>query len=148
MIYVHPGQSAVSRGPRVLTTILGSCVAVCLHDPRTGLGGMNHYLLPSPGAEADQPGRYGPTAIAALVHQMVTRGASREGLVAHVVGGASVLTAFAGLGALGLRNIRVAHAALAEHGIPVIGVDVGGSRGRKVHFAPRDGAIHVQLIGS
>ncbi len=146
--YVHPGQIVVTNGPGVLSTILGSCVAVCLHDAHLGLGGLNHYLLPSGGSEAGQPGRYGPSAIDELVHLMVARGASRDQMVAYVVGGASVLAAFKEADHLGLRNVGVARGALAQHRIPVIGADVGGTRGRKLLFTPRDGSVHVQLIGS
>lgn len=146
--YVHPGQVVVSSAGGVLSTILGSCVAVCLHDAQQGLGGLNHYLLPTGGAEADAPGRYGPTAIDELVHLMVARGARREQMVAYIVGGASVLAAFNSADHLGLRNVGVARGALAQHRIPVIGADVGGTRGRKLLFTPRDGQVHVKLIGA
>ena len=146
--YVHPGQLVVSSGPGVLSTILGSCVAVCLHDPQAAIGGINHYLLPTAGSEADQPGRYGPSAIDELVHLMMVRGAARERMVAHVIGGASVLVAFNQADHLGLRNVGVARTALAQHRIPVLGADVGGTRGRKVLFTPRDGSVSVSLIGA
>jgi chemotaxis protein CheD len=147
-IYIHPGQIAVSNGIGVFSTILGSCVSVCLHDTRLGLGGINHYLLPSGGAEAEQPGRYGPTAIDELVRAMTERGGRRDQIVAYIIGGASVLAAFDKADHLGMRNVGVARGALAEHRIPVIGVDVGGSRGRKLTFAPRDGRVNVHLIGA
>ena len=147
-IYIHPGQIAVSNGFGVFSTILGSCVSVCLHDGRLGLGGINHFLLPAGGAEAEQPGRYGPTAIDELVRTMTERGGRREQMVAYIVGGASVLAAFDARDHLGLRNVGVARNALAEHRIPVVGVDVGGSRGRKLTFAPRDGRVNVHLIGA
>jgi chemotaxis protein CheD len=147
-IYIHPGQVAVSNGFGVFSTILGSCVSVCLHDARIGLGGINHFLLPSGGAEAEQPGRYGPTAIDELLRTISERGGRRDHMVAYIVGGASVLAAFDKPDHLGMRNVGVARNVLAEHRIPVIGVDVGGSRGRKLTFSPRDGQVNVQLIGS
>ena len=45
-VYLHPGQVFVSPDPTEVTTILGSCVAVCVFDPVLRLGGTNHYLLP------------------------------------------------------------------------------------------------------
>ena len=45
-VYLHPGQVFVSPDPAVVTTILGSCVAVCVFDPVLRVGGTNHYLLP------------------------------------------------------------------------------------------------------
>ena len=146
--YVHPGQVLVSTGPGVLTTILGSCVAVCLHDATLGVGGLNHYLLPNHGASDAHQGRYGPTAIEQLVHAMLARGASRERMVAHVVGGARVLAAFTDGQHLGLRNAAVAREALAAHRIPIVSADVGGTRGRKLQFAPRDGQLAIHMIGA
>jgi chemotaxis protein CheD len=146
--YVHPGQLVTSNGPGVLSTILGSCVAVCLHDAQSNIGGLNHYLLPTLGAEHEQPGRYAPTAIDELVQRMVRDGANRERLVATIVGGASVLAAFDDADHLGMRNVAAARTALTRHRIRVVGADVGGRRGRKLQFSPRDGQVHVQLIGA
>ena len=38
----------------VLSTILGSCVAVCMYDPVQNVGGLNHYLLPHDGTSGPQ----------------------------------------------------------------------------------------------
>lgn len=146
--YVHPGQMLVSSGAGVLTTILGSCVSVCLHDPELCVGGLNHYLLPNHGATGEQTARYGPTAIEQLVNAMLRRGATRERMVAHVVGGARVLAAFAEGQHLGLRNASVARETLNTHGIPIVSADIGGTRGRKLMFSPRDGRLSVQVIGA
>lgn len=146
--YVHPGQVFVSNGPGTLTTILGSCVAVCLHDPKLHLGGLNHYLLPNRCAPGELEGRYGPSAIAQLIDGMLLHGASPRRLVAHVVGGAAVLAAFdATSDHLGRRNIEIARELLSARHIPVLTWEVGGNRGRKLAFAPRDGAATVSLIG-
>jgi chemotaxis protein CheD len=146
--YVHPGQLVTSNGAGVLSTILGSCVAVCLHDAQERIGGINQFLWPTVGAELDQPGRYGPTAIDELVRRMVRDGANRERLTATIVGGASVLAAFDDAEHLGMRNVATARAGLARHKIKIVGADVGGRRGRKLQFSPRDGQVHVQLIGA
>ena len=62
-IHVGQGEHYVSSDPDVmLTTILGSCVAVCLRDPRAGIGGMNHFLLPETHAGADTCRRYGASS--------------------------------------------------------------------------------------
>lgn len=149
LTYVHPGQIAVSEGPGALATILGSCVAVCLYDPKLRLGGLNHYLLPNQGASPDVAGRYGPVAIAQLVNEMCVQGAAMQRLVAHIVGGAAVLAAFTGERQhLGLRNAQLARDMMASYGIPVLSSDVGGNRGRKLLFAPRDGTLAVKLIGA
>lgn len=148
-LFVHPGHVVVARGVGELVTILGSCVAVCLHDREAGIGGMNHFLLPDAGDPRDPPGRYAPTAVARLVDAATTKGARRERLVAHVVGGARVLAAFAsGAEHLGSRNVRAALAALEALRIPVVCLDVGGTRGRRLSFAVADGTCTVRQVGA
>ena len=147
--YVHPGQLVVSAAPGVLTTILGSCVAVCLHDPKLRIGGLNHFLLPTKCGPGDVAGRYAPSAIEELLERMLECGSRQTRLVAQIVGGASVLAAFGEAKEhLGLKNVAAAREALASYGIPIIGADTGGTRGRKLVFAPRDGATLVQQLGS
>ncbi|HMC55201.1 MAG TPA: chemotaxis protein CheD [Gemmatimonadaceae bacterium] len=147
-VYVHPGQVYVSTEAGECATILGSCVAVCLHDPVTRVGGLNHYLLPFPGEDAEPSPRYATTAIDALLHRMMLDGARPHRLVAHVVGGAAVLAAFgADENHLGKRNVQAAYDLLQERAIHVTSSDVGGTRGRKVLFEPRTGRLTVTPIG-
>jgi chemotaxis protein CheD len=147
--YVHPGQIAISAEAGVLTTILGSCVAVCLHDPRVRVGGLNHYLLPNQADSPEVASRYGPLAITQLVEGMLCHGAQVKRMTAQIFGGAAVLAAFSDeRNHLGMRNARLARDMMADYGIPVTGSDVGGNRGRKLMFSPRDGTTHVQLIGA
>ena len=55
--YLQPGQLIAAPEPLEISTVLGSCVAVCLWDRRRGQGGANHFLLPSHGgAQASPPG--------------------------------------------------------------------------------------------
>jgi chemotaxis protein CheD len=146
--YVHPGQIAVSGGNEAFTTILGSCVSVCLHDPKLGIGGLNHFLLPMACPPEQMPGRYGPTAMAQLMSTMLANGAVPQRLVAHVIGGASVLAAFGTDGNhLGMRNVAIARDYLHAQRIPVVSLDVGGTRGRKLVFSPREGLPYIHLIG-
>ena len=147
-LYVHPGQVCVGAGAESFITILGSCVAVCLHDAALGVGGLNHFLLPQPADGTEQSPRYALGAIERLIAQLAARGARKERLAAHVVGGASVLQAFSNdTNHLGKRNVTAACETLARLRIPVVSTDVGGIRGRKLVFTPRDGTRVVELIG-
>ena len=146
-LYLHPGQVAASAAPAVVSTILGSCVAVCLHDPMRGIGGVNHFLLPHQPGGAQASARFGGVAMEELLARVLALGASRAALVAKVFGGACVLDAFgAGPEHLGARNAEVAMAFLERHGIPVAARDTGGRRGRRLHFHTDDGTALVRLI--
>ena len=131
-----------------MTTILGSCVAVCLHDPGSGIGGLNHFLLPHSTRETESSPRYARPAVERLVGLMLAEGARASRLQARVIGGARVLSAFPDdPDHLGLRNAAAARELLVSLRIPVISSDIGGDRGRKLLFVPRDGTHQVQLLG-
>jgi len=148
LVYVHPGELFVGRGDQRVTTILGSCISVCLHDPVAGVGGLNHFLLPAASHEAESSPRYARPAIERLIHLMLREGARPSRLEARIIGGARVLAAFPDAhDHLGLRNAAAAAKLLASHRIPVVASDIGGDRGRKLLFIPRDGTHQVQLLG-
>jgi chemotaxis protein CheD len=144
-VYLHAGQLHAARDPAAITTILGSCISVCLFDPAAGVGGMNHYLLPHH-VERERSHRFGTVAIPELVEALLRAGARRGGLSAKVFGGASVVHAFRGTRNLGEENAKLAHELLEEAGIPVLEADVGGTRGRKLVFHSDDGSAWVRTL--
>src|SRR4051812_2754025 len=98
----------------MISTLLGSCIAVCLHDPVARVGGMNHFLLGEPGRDERVPGndkpRYGVHAMELLINGMRAKGAVRGRLRAQVYGGANVVPA---LGPIGSNNAAFARRFLA-----------------------------------
>jgi chemotaxis protein CheD len=144
-VYLHAGALAIASRPTAITTVLGSCVAVCLHDPIAKIGGMNHFLLPLH-VERERSARFGTVAVPQLVEEVVRAGASRAGLVAKVFGGASVIGAFRGARNLGAENAALAIRILEEAHIPVLDRDVGGTRGRKLIFHVDDGTAWVRQL--
>jgi chemotaxis protein CheD len=146
-VYLYPGQLVVAGDVRLVTTILGSCVAVCLWDPKTMLAGINHYLLPTNPLRGQMDARYGNTAIEQLIDQMVERGAAISRLSAKVVGGAAVMASFSGRRqSIGDLNVEVAHESLKKFAIPVVAEQVGGQRGRKLLFHTGNGCAYSKEI--
>ncbi len=138
--YVHvqvtQGETWVTADAReVLTTVLGSCIAACLHDPVAKVGGMNHFLLPDGGGQ-DRAARYGVNAMEILINGLLRQGAARARLEAKLFGGASVI---AGLSDVGAGNVAFAEKFLADEGIALVGGDVRGTRARRVQFWPVSG---------
>jgi len=144
-VYLHAGQLAVAPDPTAIVTVLGSCVSVCLWDPASRVGGVNHFLLPHH-VERERSPRFGNVAVPQLVDAVVRAGASRAGLVAKVFGGASVLGAMARARRLGEENASLALHLLEEARIPVLDRDVGGERGRKLVFVSDEGTAWVKLL--
>lgn len=146
-VYLHGGHIFTSAEPAVVTTIVGSCVTVCLWDRETGIGGINHYLLPQSNGTRPSVGRLGALAIPRLIQDLVNLGSSTENLVAKVFGGASVLgSRKSGKNHVGTQNVEMALSSLAAQGIPVLARDVGGSRGRKVVFDTQDGSVLIRRL--
>ncbi len=146
-VYLHPGQLFVTIEPAVVTTILGSCVAVCLWDTVLGIGGINHYLLPTGLKNSTTALRYGNVAIEQLLTKLSRAGANLTSLRAKLFGGACVLDAMRGKEThLGDKNVEIARKTLQEAGIPVVASDVGGSRGRKLIYYPHDGSALIKLL--
>jgi chemotaxis protein CheD len=143
-VYLAPGRLFVSGTPAQVSTILGSCVSVCLWDPEARAGGINHFLLPE-GVPASP--RFGQSAVPLLIQGVLDLGARRARLRAKVFGGACVLEAFrAGSHHLGSRNVEVAREALRAAEIPVFVEDVGGDHGRKLVFDVQTGSAWVRAI--
>lgn len=146
-VYLHPGQIFASTEPCVVTTILGSCVAVCLWDPSTGVGGANHYLLPYEAKEGQASARFGNVAVRGLIDKLLALGAVRRNLQAKIFGGACVLEAFRSRDThLGMTNIQVARKLMSDEGISITAEDVGGSHARKLRFHTEDGSAWVKSL--
>jgi len=136
---INPGGWAVET-ERPISTLLGSCVAVCLYDPKLRLGGMNHFLLPSKhtGASDDTDVVLaGDYAMEVLVNAMLAKGARKERLLAKAFGGGNIVSSIRM--AIGDRNAEFATEWLAREGIPLTASDFGGPWSRKVLCVPNTG---------
>lgn len=148
-VYLQPGQWVASATPATITTILGSCVAVCLWDPQLRIGGMNHYMLPYETGRMTGSPRFGDVAIRQLLTRLVALGARPAALEATIVGGACVMEVFRRDGDhIGARNADLAERMLAANGIRVRRRDLGGNRGRKLIFDTDSGDAIVLPVGA
>jgi chemotaxis protein CheD len=146
-VYLYPGQIVTSGQPLMVSTILGSCVSICLWDPAAKVGGINHYLLPNNPLNGQSDLRYGNTAIERLIETLLGLGVKKQRIVAKVVGGASILTSFTDTRkSIGDQNVDVARTLLAKHGINVSGEQTGGTRGRKLLFHTGNGCVFSKEI--
>lgn len=144
--FLHPCTLGAHREEHQLTTILGSCVAVCLWDAQRGVGGMNHYMLPLWNGEGLPTPKYGNIAIERLVTRMLDLGSRKGDLVAKVFGGAKVLAAEGPSFGVGSRNIAVAQELLATHRISTPVLEVGGNLGLRILFNTRTGVVLLKRL--
>ena len=148
-VKILPGEYFVTSGDKLIVTVLGSCVAVCLRDKATGVGGMNHFLLPNDGSSETglftESARYGVYAMELLVNHLLKMGTSRTRFEAKIFGGGNVLRGMT-VNNVGQRNAEFVLAYLHTEQIPIVALDLLGEFPRKVYFFPDTGQVLVKKI--
>ena len=142
LVYVVQGTYYVSAHPdATFSTVLGSCISVCLYDPLAAIGGMNHFLLP--GGRGTDSGhiRFGVNAMEKLINELLKNGACKTRLLAKVFGGARMSTTLSDIGG---QNAAFTHTFLTNEGITSVSESVGGSLARRVIFRPTTG--HAKML--
>lgn len=141
--FLYPGTIFAAPLAHRISTVLGSCVAVCMWDQAAHVGGMNHIMLPLWNGEGLATPKYGNIAMEKLLAKMLCIGCRRENLVAKVFGGANVTGTGLEVFLIGNRNIVLAFQMLEEFKIPVVAKDVGGRVGRKIIMNSSTGVVLV-----
>ncbi len=134
--HINPGGWTVETD-RPITTLLGSCVAVCLYDPKLRLAGMTRFLLPSRAKSSRDDVDVilaGDYSMEVLLNTMLRMGAARERIVAKAFGGGTIVTSI--LMAIGQRNAEFAREWLDREGIPLTAGDFGGGFRRGISAGP------------
>jgi chemotaxis protein CheD len=147
-VKILPNEYYVTDGEDLmLTTVLGSCVAACIHDPITKVGGMNHFMLPEgdSSSPASATMRYGSFAMEVLINELLKAGADRGRLEAKVFGGGAVLSAMQQMN-IGERNAEFVLHYLKTEGIPVRAQDLGDVHARRINYFPRSGKVLVRRM--
>ena len=145
---VQPGAWSVDT-EKPLSTLLGSCVAVCLFDPALKIGGINHFMLPEMGRS-----KYGDVdsllsgnfAMEALLNALLAQGARKARIQAKAFGGGTIIETSGQSLAIGQRNARFARDWLQREGIPIVASDFLGPWSRKVLFVPSNGDAWCKRI--
>ncbi|MFL4471215.1 chemotaxis protein CheD [Tateyamaria armeniaca] len=136
-IHITQGQFATGSDPDlVITTLLGSCVSVCLWDAQVGIGGMNHMLLARPSSGNQARTLSGLRAMEVLINDLLKQGAVRERLKAKAFGGARMIE---GLSDIGQENVEFTEHFLAQEGIVLSTKSFGGTQARNLRFWPATG---------
>ena len=145
---VQPGAWAV-ESEKPLSTLLGSCVAVCLFDPALKIGGINHFMLPDMGrskhGDVDSL-LSGNFAMEALLNALLAKGAKKPRLQAKAFGGGTIIDTEAGSLSIGMRNANFAKEWLVREGIALRSSDFLGPWSRKVIFLPFNGEAFCKRL--
>lgn len=152
-VKILPGEYYATAQDEVITTVLGSCVSACIHDPEAHVGGMNHFMLPEPAANggrwgdtaAGRSARYGSDAMEQLVNTVLKAGGERSRLKVKIFGGGRILAQMTDIGA---RNIEFVRRYLKAEALVLIAEDVGSTWPRHVRFFPATGRVQVRRLNS
>jgi chemotaxis protein CheD len=144
---ILPGEYFVSSDEALLVTVLGSCVAACIRDVDSGIGGMNHFMLPDDGGKssAGSSARYGTYAMEVLINHLLKLGARRNRMEAKVFGGGAVMASLASSN-VGARNAEFVLDFLKTEKIPIVAKDLLDSYPRKVYYFPHSGRVLVKKL--
>ena len=147
---ILPGEYYVSVHDELITTVLGSCISVCIRDKVRGIGGMNHFMLPSNderdsswNEKVNSATRYGNHAMEHLINDILKVGGNRRDLEAKMFGGGHVLKIELNIGG---KNADFARHYLAREGLNLVAEDVEGKDPRKIQFYPRSGRARVKKL--
>ncbi|MRR14250.1 chemoreceptor glutamine deamidase CheD [archaeon] len=151
MIIIYPGEFYVSTQD-VIATVLGSCIAVCIKDKKTGIAGMNHFMLPGDVRSEDMfmssSAKYGMFAMEQLINEMIKRNGSKRDFEAKVFGGGHVLNFRKTDGNVPESNIEFVRAFLNMEQISIVKEDVGGYSGRKILYFPDTAKVLLKRLES
>jgi len=146
LVKVFPGEFYVtSKNDEVLVTVLGSCVSACIRDPRTGIGGMNHFMLPQGdgGSWDGESTRYGNFAMEKLINELIKQGCPRERMEVKVFGGGNVIDSST---QIGTKNADFVLHFLQNEGISCAAQDLGGQHPRRIQYYPSTGRVVRRLL--
>lgn len=142
---VNMAEMVIERSGQ-LTTCVGSCIAICIHDTNNKNGGLAHIMLPQADVFPKEklPAKFADTAIPALVKALKRLGPNGA-FTAKIAGGANMFPDVKAQSmAIGAKNITATKAALSLNNIPLLGEDIGGTKGRKIVFNTATGTVTVR----
>ncbi len=145
-IKVGIAEYDITKNGAVLTTSgLGSCIGVALHDETVPVSGLVHVMLPSADEMEDgNRAKFADTGVETLIETLEDAGGDRNNMIAKIAGGSDMLDFSESGSGIGQRNVEQVKATLDEHGIPIVGEDVGGNHGRSIKLKGSSGKLVVK----
>lgn len=153
LVTIFPGELYISKNNEIITTLLGSCVSVCICDKENKVYGMNHFMLPDE-KKRDKISdildkshrRYGSVAMKTLVNKMIKKGALKSNMKAKIFGGGSIISQIENHASLGVKNIEYARKFLRENNIEIVNEDTYNTHGRKLMFFTGSCSVYVKEL--
>jgi chemotaxis protein CheD len=130
--FLQPGYIYLAAQPTKISTVLGSCVSVCIYDRKRKIGGINHFYYPFTKDTSHSTAQYGNVSTITLIRMIQKGGSKNKHLEAQILGGAHQDDG--SLKNIGRENYQVAKRILLREKVAIVSEDVGGVKGRKIVF--------------
>jgi chemotaxis protein CheD len=126
---------------------LGSCIALAVWDPRTRVGGLAHFMLPSGPSTAGSPVKFIDPGLDTFLRAVENKGVALDRCLIKAAGAAAMLSLGGGL-AIGKRNSETLTAALSRRGLYLAATALGGTAGRTVQLEVGNGRFLIKSLSS
>jgi len=144
--FLKPGYIIIPQEPTIISTVLGSEVAICMYDRKCQFGGMNHFQFPLFDGQSHPTARHGDAATVTLIRFMIQFGSKTRHLEAQIFGGAHNPEICDQN--IGQENYTIARKILDQKRVRIVSEDVGGEKGRKIVFNTQTNEIAVLKVTS
>ncbi|OGX37217.1 MAG: hypothetical protein A3D87_09365 [Omnitrophica WOR_2 bacterium RIFCSPHIGHO2_02_FULL_50_17] len=150
ILSVGVGDIQVAKAPIIITTYLGSCVAVCLYAPLHKVGGVIHFMLPKAGPTHEglilKKEKYADTGIPELLRQLKNVfKLEKDAFVAKIFGGANVVKSVSRQ--FGQENVEAAGEIIKRLRMNILASHTGGEKGYKIMFDLNTGKVNCTVFG-
>ncbi len=154
-MYLKPGELHIARQPTIITTLLGSCVAIVIFEPTSKTTAVCHSVLPYDQMNMDREAYYYvDTSIEymldALRFQSSMKGKLNSRIIVKMFGGADVIKGNSPktmkAATVGEQNVRAAEHVLAKYGLKADCRKVRGLRGYKLMVRSDSGEVGVKYL--
>lgn len=166
-IYLLPGEFYFGDERDRISTLLGSCIAITLWHPTKLIGGMCHFMLPSPPnrhKNNELDGRYAEDAVAMFLKEIKLAKTLPLEYQVKVFGGGNMLTnevntdncspsyqsciSGGNCKKISCKNSMIAPFLLQKYGFNITNHDLGGTQHRKVIFEVWSGDVWQRKGGN
>jgi len=142
---IYPGEYYATTDDIYLSTIVGSCLAVCLFDSSRKIGGMVNFVVPGGTntrfIDHSEISRIGVLNMEYLIGEMVKLGGNRKKMIAKIFGAAFLSDEPSATKELSHDNLNFVSRYFDSEKIILGSTDLGGEFRRKLYYSPLDGKV-------
>lgn len=139
------------RNTQLVTYALGSCLGIAVYDPRAGVGGLLHVMMPDSaidtGRAQHNPFKFVDTGVPKLFRACYDLGARKEHMVLKVAGGACNKGTDNDYFQIGKRNLAMLRKLLWKNNVLIARAEVGGSDSRTMILDVGTGQVTLRVNG-